>query len=143
MLIHIWEEDINFPSCSPNFCKINVGAAPTSANEVSGLRSNLFYEYATPSPSLLLVLGERFTKNDARNGFLLVAKENVVAPNYPRILLYPRNVYYISTIFANRISISTRPRQSEISYGIFSSGRYSSLCFDRVETVRDNISARH
>jgi len=60
-------KDINFPSCFLGFCKINIGPVPTSADKISELRPNLFYEYAT--------FGERFTKTFMKNEFFTLKKE--------------------------------------------------------------------
>lgn len=59
-------KDINFLSCFLGFCKINIGAVPTSADKISELRSNLFYEYAT--------LEEHFAKTFVKNGFFALKR---------------------------------------------------------------------
>lgn len=59
-----FEKDINFSSCFLGFCRINIGAVPTSVDKILELRSNLFYEYAT--------LGE--TKTFMKYGFSVLKR---------------------------------------------------------------------
>lgn len=87
-------KDINFPSCFLGFCKINIGAVPTSADKISELRSNLFYEYAT--------LGEHFTETFMKNGFFALKRGwHYIKPPHPLHTNIYYNIFELKVIFTH------------------------------------------